>query len=72
MKHIPVEEAKARLPELIDLLQGEEGILLTENGKLIAELTLPRPFAGGGGEDKKQRSESRDSSSGGPLDAEAV
>ena len=45
MSTVSVEEAQARLPELIDRLQPGEEIVLTRDCQPVAKLTAPMPTA---------------------------
>ena len=56
MATIPIQEAQAKLPELINgLVQGEE-LVLTDNGEPMATLTrgdcVPRPRKAGSAREK--------------------
>lgn len=43
MAMISIEDAQARLPEVIDQLKPGEDILITRDNKPLARLTLPGP-----------------------------
>jgi len=47
MKHVSIKQAKDRLPALVREVEGGERVVITRNGKPVAEVVPHQPDKGG-------------------------